>query len=98
MGEHRVKVNTFIMKNDMMNFKDMNDVLTALIHLGYVAYDEDKKEVYLPNREIRQIFERTLKATKWSNVIHAIEQSERLLRATIAGDEVVKRGANMHPF
>ena len=87
MGGHRVKVNTFSYENDMINFKDKDDVLTALIHLGYVAFDEDSEEVYLPNREIRQIFERTLKATKWSNVIHAIEQSERLLRATIAGDE-----------
>ena len=72
---------------DMVNFMDKDDVLTALLHLGYVAFDEDSEEVYLPNRELRQIFERTLKATKWSNVIHAIEQSERLLRATIAGDE-----------
>ena len=87
MGGHRVKVNTFSYENDMINFKDKDDVLTALIHLGYVAFDEDSEEVYMPNREIRQIFERTLKATKWSNVIRAIEQSERLLRATIAGDE-----------
>ena len=87
MGGHRVKVNTFSYENDMMNFKDKDDVLTALIHLGYLAFDEKTEEVYLPNREIRQIFERTLKATKWSNVIHAIEQSERLLRATIAEDE-----------
>ncbi len=87
LGGHRVKVNTFSYENDMMNFKDKDDVLTALIHLGYVAFDEETEEVYLPNKEIRQIFERTLKATKWSKVIHAIENSERLLRATIAEDE-----------
>jgi len=87
LGGHRVKVDTFSYENDMMNFKDKDDVLTALIHLGYVAFDKETEEVYLPNKEIRQIFERTLKATKWKNVIRAIEQSERLLHATIAGDE-----------
>ncbi len=87
LGGHSVKVNTFSYENDMMNFKDKDDVLTALIHLGYVAFDEETEEVYLPNKEIRQIFERTLKATKWSKVIRAIENSERLMRATLAGDE-----------
>ncbi|MCR4803601.1 MAG: PD-(D/E)XK nuclease domain-containing protein, partial [Lachnospiraceae bacterium] len=64
-----------------------DDVLTALIHLGYLAFDETTEMVYLPNKEVRMCFEDTIEDTGWDNVIRAIEQSERLLHATIAGDE-----------
>ena len=87
MGGHRVKVKVRTYENDMTSFKRKDDVLTALIHLGYLAYDEETEEVYLPNREVRMCFEDTIEDTGWDNVMHAIEQSERLLRATIAGDE-----------
>ena len=40
-----MKVDTFSYENDMMNFKDKDDVLTALIHLGYVAFEEKTEEV-----------------------------------------------------
>jgi hypothetical protein len=87
LGGHRVKVDIFGYENDMTSFKNRDDVLTALIHLGYVAYDAETEEVYIPNFEVRQIFERTLKATGWDEVIRAVGQSERLLKATLAGDE-----------
>jgi hypothetical protein len=87
IGGHRVKVDIFGYENDMTSFKNRDDVLTALIHLGYVAYDAETEEVYIPNFEVRQIFERTLKATGWDEVIRAVGQSERLLKATLAGDE-----------
>lgn len=31
------------------------DVLTLLIHLGYLCYDADTGIVYIPNKEVRQI-------------------------------------------
>jgi hypothetical protein len=73
----------------MTSFRDKDDVLTLLIHLGYVAFDTETEEIYIPNQEIRQTFERTLKATGWDEVIRAINQSERLLVATLAGDEEI---------
>lgn len=36
-------------------------VLTLLIHLGYLAYDEEKQTVGIPNVEIRQEFIRAIK-------------------------------------
>jgi hypothetical protein len=83
----RVKVKIGTYQNDMTSFRQKNDVLTALIHLGYLAYDEETEEVYLPNREVGICFEDTLEATGWDEVVTAIHQSERLLAATIAGDE-----------
>ena len=87
MGGHRVKVKVRTYENDMTSFKRKDDVLTALIHLGYLAFDERTQEAYLPNKEVRMCFEDTIEDTGWDNVIHAIDQSERLIRATIAGDE-----------
>ena len=87
LGGHRVKVKIRTYENDMTSFKRKDDVLTALIHLGYLAFDEKTEEAYLPNKEVRMCFEDTLEDTGWTNVIHAMEQSECLLRATLAGDE-----------
>jgi hypothetical protein len=87
LGGHRVKVDISGYENDMTSFKDKDDVLTVLIHLGYVAYDMQTEEIYIPNQELRQIFERTLKATGWDEIIRAVSNSERLLMATLTGDE-----------
>jgi hypothetical protein len=85
LGGNRVKIDTFSYNNDMTSFADKDDVLTALVHLGYVAFDTETEEGYIPNYEVRQIFERTLKATGWDEVIKAINNSERLLAYTLAG-------------
>ncbi len=50
-----------ISENDMTSMKSKDDVLTLLIHLGYLAYDEEKKTVGIPNVEIRQEFIRAIK-------------------------------------
>lgn len=49
-----VKVNTATFKNDTVNLKSKDDVLTYLIHLGYLGYDQQKKTAFVPNEEIRQ--------------------------------------------
>jgi hypothetical protein len=87
LGGHRVKVKIRTYENDMSSFKNKDDVLTALIHLGYLAYDQETEEAYLPNREVRMCFEDTLEDTGWDEVIRAVDQSECLLAATLAGDE-----------
>jgi hypothetical protein len=98
LAGNRVKINTFSYENDMTSFADKDDVLTALVHLGYVAFDTEKEEGYIPNYEVRQIFERTLKATGWNEVINAINNSERLLAYTLAGkaEEVAERIDECH--
>lgn len=42
LGGERVKVNTLSFQNDMRNFKTKDDVLTLLIHLGYLGYEPEK--------------------------------------------------------
>lgn len=75
-----VDIDTF--QNDMTSFKSRDDVLTALIHLGYLAYDVDTREAYVPNEEVRTAFARAVKDTDWEPVIQALRDSDRLLKAT----------------
>jgi hypothetical protein len=87
LSGNRIKVKVRTYENDMTSFKRKDDVLTALIHLGYLAYDLDREEAYIPNKEVRMCFEDTLEDTGWDEVIQAINNSERLLLDTLAGDE-----------
>ena len=62
-----IEVDTSFFQNDMVSFIDKEDVLTLLIHLGYLAYDQKKKTAYIPNKEIRQEF---ISATKkWNKTV-----------------------------
>ena len=49
-----VNINPVTFQNDMVNLKSKDDVLTLLIHLGYLAYNPLKREAFIPNEEIRQ--------------------------------------------
>ena len=57
-----VRVNTFSFQNDMRTFRSKDDVLTLLIHLGYLGYDAEKKEAFIPNKEIMGEFENAMGA------------------------------------
>ena len=46
-----VTVNTGSFTNDKATFHTEDDVLTLLIHLGYLAYDYDYKTVKIPNKK-----------------------------------------------
>ena len=48
-----VPVNTGSFINDMTTFRTEDDVLTLLIHLGYLSYDSVNKCVFIPNEEVR---------------------------------------------
>ena len=42
--------------NDLTQLQSRDDVLTVLIHLGYLTYDRDREEVFIPNMEIWTAF------------------------------------------
>ena len=48
----------------MTSMKSKDDVLTLLIHLGYLDYNEDKLAVRIPNAEIQQEFVRAVRNRK----------------------------------
>ncbi len=78
----RVRVNTATFHNDMTTFHSKDDVLTLLIHLGYLAYDFASQEVFIPNYEISGEFKTALQGAGWDTVVKAVDESEQLLRNT----------------
>lgn len=80
-GRVEVDVNTF--RNDMVSFQNKDDVLTLLIHLGYLAYDQVKGVAFVPNEEIRQEFQAAVKQKNWDELIRFQKESKALLDATL---------------
>ena len=60
-----VQVRTGSFQNDMISFKNKDDVLTLLIHLGYLAFDQRKQTAYIPNEEIRGEFATAVDVLHW---------------------------------
>ena len=87
LGGGRVTVNTYSFQNDMQNFKTKDDVLTLLIHLGYLAYDSETSEAFIPNKEIAGEFENAMSTGGWQEIMCILKASERLLQDTLQCDE-----------
>jgi hypothetical protein len=78
----RRKIDNSFFSNDMTTFKGVDDVLTLLIHLGYLGYDFSNKEVFIPNSEVASEFVTSIKDADWNEVVKALQNSEELLQAT----------------
>ena len=82
-----IEVDTESFENDFETFRSRNDVLTLLIHLGYLTWNEEDGTVRIPNEEVRGEFRKILNGTnanrKWMELI---SRSRKLLEDTIAGE------------
>ena len=83
-GKVMVNPNTF--QNDFSTIASKDDVLTALIHLGYLGYDADRKSAYVPNYEVATAFELALQTGGWKEIAKAISTCDELLFETIDGN------------
>lgn len=83
----RCKVNTTSFLNDLTIINNKDDVFTVLIHLGYLAFDKTSKECYIPNKEVGDEMVNAVNASDWTILSDALESSEKLLQATLKGDE-----------
>lgn len=80
-------------QNDLSVINSKDDVLTVLIHLGYLSYDRDEGTCFVPNKEVAEEMLFAVRDSRWQYVTAAIEQSRQLLEATLSGDEeAVARG------
>ena len=96
VGGGRCKVDPTGFQNDMSVINTKYDVLTVLIHLGYLSYNWKKDECYIPNREVWGEMVNAVRANKWKHVTEALEASEQLLQATLDGDaEAVAQGIDL---
>ncbi len=84
-GEKKV-IDSSTFTNDMVTFNSQDDVLTLLVHLGYLTFDSETNEVSIPNYEVSEQFASTIKITDWSEVSKSLKVSDELLKATLRGD------------
>ena len=88
MGGQWVEVDTGSFLNTLTDIRNRDDVLTYLIHLGYLAYDDATGTCHIPNGEIRQEWVRALNvAPSYASVMRVVKASRQLLADTLAGDE-----------
>lgn len=82
----KVVIDAGSFQNDMTSFKSKDDVLSLLVHLGYLAYDEEEKSVFIPNKEVRQEFLRAIKNGTRTKVVEIIQKSDKVVKATFEKD------------
>ena len=87
LAGERVQVNIGTFSNDMTSFQGKDDVLTLLIHLGYLSYHWPDKTVTIPNKEVSQEYINAISTMDWSEVTRSVEDSKMLLEALWNMDE-----------
>lgn len=73
LSGNRCRINTRTFQNDMSNIKSKDDVLTLLVHLGYLAYDSIRKEVHIPNQEVADEFKNAVEYSGWEGISAALQ-------------------------
>ena len=87
LAGERVQVNIGTFSNDMTSFQGKDDVLTLLIHLGYLNYHWPDKTVTIPNKEVSQEYINAISTMDWAEVTRSVEDSKMLLEALWNMDE-----------
>ena len=79
LAGERIQINTGTFSNDMTSFQGKDDVLTLLIHLGYLSYHWPDKTVTIPNKEVSQEYINAISTMDWTEVTASVEASRQLL-------------------
>ena len=87
-GGRRCRIDDDSFANDLVSVDSRDKVLTLLVHLGYLAYDAQTSEVYIPNEEIREEFIRSFRNGRRSELVKAVELSDTILAATLEQNEL----------
>lgn len=86
LGGIEVPVNTGSFSNDLATFHNRDDVLTLLIHLGYLTWREETSMAHIPNEEVRLEFARTIREVKRDETIRRVRESDQLILDTVQGN------------
>ena len=88
-----VRVRSF--QNDVVSLRSRDDVLTLLIHLGYLAYDEGTQTAFIPNEEIRSEFAEAVEENRWNEWMEFQRESAMTggRRSTNAGLKNIRLGS-----
>ena len=74
LGGGRVTVDPTGFQNDLSVIRSKDDVLTVLIHLGYLSLDWKRNQCYVPNKEVEGELVNAVKSNKWEEVVKSISQ------------------------
>lgn len=86
VNDESIKIDASKFQSDMVNLKSKNDVLTLLVHLGYLSYNTQTKYVRIPNKEIKMEFQNTLMDCKQFRIGKILKTSDDILSATLEKD------------
>ena len=76
-----IMINTGTFANDMTSFATKDDVLTLLVHLGYLTYDSENELIAIPNREVSKEYINAISTMDWTEVTKSVQASQKLLEA-----------------
>ena len=79
LAGEKEKIDTTTFSNDMVTFATKDDVLTLLVHLGYLTYNAETKEIWIPNDEVMEQFISTVKVMGWGSVVRACVHSKKVV-------------------
>ena len=98
IGGIDVAIDPYGFANNLTTFRGKDDVLTLLVHLGYLSFDEEAETVRIPNEEIRREFSRAIREVKHTATLERLQESKLLFQNTIEGkaDEVAKQIEKVH--
>ncbi|MGN0484637.1 MAG: PD-(D/E)XK nuclease domain-containing protein, partial [Lachnospiraceae bacterium] len=82
----KIFVDTDTFGNDLFEIASKDEALTALIHLGYLAYDAEEGSAFIPNYEVAKAYQAAINKGNWHEISKSISRCDELLRATIAKD------------
>lgn len=89
--------------NNVNMISSVDDVLTVLVHYGYLSYEEDSRTVRIPNVEVKREFTKAIKemnTADFTKLQSIVNDSMRLLEDTWAGnaDKVAKHIQKVHNY
>ena len=87
IGGAEVSVNVNMFDNDLVSFRNKDSVLTLLIHLGYLTYNEQTGKAHIPNEEILIEFSDKIREVKQDETIRRVAESNKLIMDTVQMNE-----------
>ena len=84
----RVSIDPMKYDNSMTRFESKDEIFTCLVHLGYLGFDNEKKECFIPNYEIKREWIRSIEGIpQYENSSEIVKHSDALMKALWKGDE-----------
>ena len=80
LAGNSVRINIGTFHNDMTTFATRDDILTLLVHLGYLTYDVEKESVRIPNKEVAQEYINAISTMDWKEAISQIKDKKYALK------------------